>query len=399
MEERATRKLHIEAIRADLNQILNEWLHLHYRISIILVVISLFVEIGMAFFIAQSEILTTSITRYILKFIIAPSGVSALCLLVSSITINREKTSYRTKIYVVSLMFVLECFVYYTAHSAFIAIYALYAVAIFLTTTYADYKLTGLVSALSVVTLSISELFLKWDIDKIGALESSNQLVQFLVALSVLIGCALVSAVTIHYERRKNEASLKREVERELMKESLWYDELTGTLNRKALHEELKALEKTPPTTPLVFGIADIDHFKSVNDLYGHHVGDLCLMEFSCILCEYFGDSSVYRYGGDEFCLVLRNTTLSTAEQLCERVQNRLRRVEFEGVPELKPTASFGLTAFSTQEGSSRLFNQADEALYDAKIIRNEIRAFRRVPVFSDSKFRISLNEDLSGEV
>lgn len=398
MEERTTRKLHIEAIRTDLNQILNEWLHLHYRISIILVVIALFVEIGMAFFIAQSEILTTSISRYILKFIIAPSGVAALCLLVSSIMIHREKTSYQTKIYVISLMFVVECFIYCTAHSAFIAIYALYAVAIFLTTTYADYKLTSLVSTLSIVSLSVSELFLKWDLDKIGALDSANQLVQYLVAIFVLIGCSLASAVTIHYERRKNEASLKREVERELMKESLLYDELTGTLNRKALHEELKALEKTPPTTPLVFGIADIDHFKSVNDLYGHHVGDLCLMEFSCILCEYFGDSSVYRYGGDEFCLVLRNTTLSTAEQLCERVQNRLRRVEFEGVPELKPTASFGLTAFSTQEGSSRLFNQADEALYDAKIVRNEIRAFRRVPVFSDSKFRISLNEDLSGE-
>ncbi|MEZ4509818.1 MAG: hypothetical protein R2881_09450 [Eubacteriales bacterium] len=78
MEERTTRKLHIEAIRTDLNQILNEWLRLHFRISIILVVISLIVEIGMAFFIAQSEILTTSIIRYILKFILAPSGISAV---------------------------------------------------------------------------------------------------------------------------------------------------------------------------------------------------------------------------------------------------------------------------------------------------------------------------------
>jgi diguanylate cyclase len=289
MEERNTHTLHIESIRAELNRILDEWLHLHYRLTVILVLIACAVEIGMAFFIAQSDILTTTVQRYILKFIVAPSGLALVCLMISTTVIRSKTASYRAKVYVVSLMFVAVCFIYYSAHSAFIAIYALYAVAIFLTTTYADYKLTGLVSALSIVSLVVSELFLKWDTDKVGALDNANQLVQMLVALSVIIGCALVSAVTIRYERRKNEASLKREVERELMKESLLYDELTGSLNRKALHEEIKLLERTPPTAPLVFGIADIDHFKSVNDLYGHHVGDLCLMEFACILGEYFG--------------------------------------------------------------------------------------------------------------
>lgn len=395
MEERNNRTLHIEQIRTELNRILDEWLHLHYRLTAILVFIALVVEIGMAFFIAQSEILTTTIFRYVLKFILAPSGLAALCLLVSTIAIRGKKVSFHTKSYILSLMFVAVCFIYYTAHSAFIAIYALYAVAIFLTTTYADYRLTGTVSALSIVSLVVSELFLKWDVDKIGALENANQFVQFLVALSVLTGCALVSSVSIRYERRKNEASLRREVERELLKESMLYDELTGALNRKALHEALKALEKTPPTAPLVFVITDIDHFKSVNDLYGHHVGDLCLMEYACILSEYFGDSAVYRYGGDEFCMILRSTTLSDAEQLCERVQNRFRRIELDGVSNLRPTASFGLTAFSEAEGAGRLFNRADEALYDAKIARNTIRTTRQTPI-APRRFRISSQEDVS---
>jgi len=396
MEEKATHTLHIETIRAELNRILDEWLHLHYRMAAILVVIAFVVEIGLAFFIARSEILTTTIERYVLKFILAPSGLAGLCLLATTLTIRDKRVPHRAKVYVVSLTYVAICFIYYTAHSAFIAIYSLYAIAIFMTTTYADYKLTGLISVLSLVSLLVSELFFQWDLDKISVFDDVNRLVELLVAVAVLIGCSLVSGVTIHYERRKNEASLRREVEREIMKESLLYDELTGSLNRKALHEELKSLEKTPPTAPLVFGIADIDHFKSVNDLYGHHVGDLCLMEFACILSEYFGESSVYRYGGDEFCVILRNTTLSTAEQLCERVQNRLRRVEFEGVLDLKPTASFGLTAYSESEGVTRLFNHADEALYEAKITRNSIRVLRYASSEPGRRMQITSQEDVS---
>ena len=395
MEEKFSHTLHIETIRGELNRIVDEWLHLHFRLTLFFVILAFAVEIGMAFFIAQSEILTTTIERYILKFILAPSGLAGLCLL-GSIWAMRSKTiPHRAKIYIVSLVFVAVCFIYFTAHSAFMAIYSLYAIAIFLTTTYADYKLTGLVSVLSVVSLTISELFLKWDVDKTSVFTDANRMVEFLVALSVVIGSALVSSVTIQYERRKNEASLRREVERELLKESMLFDELTGSLNRKALHDAIKTLEQTAPTAPLVFGITDIDHFKSVNDLYGHHIGDLCLMEFACILCEYFGESSVYRYGGDEFCLILHNTTLSAAEQLCERVQNRLRRVEFEGVTGLKPTACFGLTAYDEKIGATNLFNQADEMLYEAKLIRNAIRTSQHTTASPDRRFRVFSQDDV----
>ena len=394
--EEPTRTLHVESIRGDLNRIVDEWLHLHLRLTATLIVIAFVVEVVMAFFIAQSEILTTTITRYVIKFIMVPSGLAAICLLAAHFTVRGKRLTQRAKIYTMSLLFVLICFIYYSAHSAFIVIYALYAFAIFLTTTYADYQLTGIVSVLSLMSLTISELFLHWDVDKASVLSDTNRLVEFLVALSILIGCSIVSSVTIQYEKRKNESTLHREVERELLKESMLFDELTGAYNRKALHDTLRKLEESAPDFPIVFGIADIDHFKSVNDLYGHHAGDLCLIEFACVLCEYFGESSVFRYGGDEFCLILRNTTLSSAEQLCERAQLRLRRAEFEGVPGLKPTACFGLTQFTGPDSASRLFNQADEALYEAKKVRNAIRVFHFAQAPGGGSFRISSQEDVT---
>jgi diguanylate cyclase (GGDEF) domain len=393
MEDNSTHTLPVESIRNDLNRIMDEWLHLHFRLTMVLVAIAFLVEVSMAFYIVGSDILTTTIPWYIIKFIVAPSGVSALLLVIAHYLIRSESLSQKTKQYVVSLLFVAICCIYYTAHCAFLPIFALYTVAIFLTTTYADYKLTSVTSVLALITLTISELFIFWDQDKISVFVNSSRMVNFLVVVSILIGCSIVASVTIHYERRKNEASLRREVERELLKESMLFDELTGVYNRKALHSEMRLMEQTAPTEPLVFCITDIDHFKSVNDLYGHQVGDLCLMEFACVLSDYFGESSVFRYGGDEFCLILKNMTIEEAKLLCERAQIRIRRIDLEGVTSFRPTACFGLTAYNESDGVTRLFNQADEALYDAKRTRNAIRVYQR-SVRPVGSFRILSQED-----
>jgi diguanylate cyclase (GGDEF)-like protein len=396
MEETSTRSLHVESIRGALNRIMDEWLLLHLHLTVALVVVAFLVEIFLAFFIVNSEIMTSTLGQYVIKYIATPNGLSTLLVLVAFFTVRTKRLSREAKTYIVSLLFVLICFIYYTVHSAFVATYALYAFSIFLTTTYANYRLTGLTSLLSIATFVVSELYLRWDVDKVSVFTDPNRLMEFLVALSVIIGYSIVAIVTIHYERRKNEASLRREVERELMKESLLFDELTGVYNRKALHDALRLLEETAPTEPHVFCIADLDHFKSINDLYGHQMGDICLTEFSCVLCEYLGESAVFRYGGDEFCMIMKNTTAAEAVKRCEQVQSRLRRVSLHGVPELKIFVSFGLTQYDPGDTASSLFRQADSALYEAKSVRNATRVFHRASVSPIMYFRISSQEDIT---
>ena len=132
---------------------------------------------------------------------------------------------------------------------------------------------------------------------------------------------------------------------------------MTGVYNRKALLNALRLLDQQGPNELLVFGIANIDYFKEVNDRFGHHVGDLCLIEFASVLSEYFGESSVYRYGGDEFCLILPKITIETAVSVSERVQSRLYRVALSEAPALKPTVSFGFSLLHAEGDPSRLFN------------------------------------------
>ena len=376
LENASRRTLQVEAIRHDLRRIIEDWVKLHFRVAILFIAVAMSVEIMLAFYIKDTVILSTTIWRYILKFIAIPTLASGLCLLVSWLILRSEKASLQAKTYAVSLLIVALCFIYYTAHSAFVAIFALYVYAIFMTATYADYRLTGVVTMASIGSFVLSELLLYWDTDKVRLLDDPNRMVNVLIAISVLVGCSIIVNVTIKYERKKNEMSLRKDVERELLRESLQHDELTGVYNRKALHDVLRSLELGDQTRRLVFGIADIDHFKLFNDKHGHQIGDQCLSEFACILTEHFGEDNVYRYGGDEFCLVLYDIPLEEALLRCERVQARFQRVTFDGAAELKATASFGLTISTTKSSMSELFNNADEALYEAKITRNTIRVF-----------------------
>jgi diguanylate cyclase len=92
--------------------------------------------------------------------------------------------------------------------------YYLFAVAILLTTIYASYTLTGFITVLSLVSLTVSELFIQLDLDKVSVFSSSERMFNFLIAVVILIGCGMVCAVIINYEK-KNEASIQKEMERE----------------------------------------------------------------------------------------------------------------------------------------------------------------------------------------
>ncbi len=378
MEKSSQQSLQINAIRRYMSRIVDEWIQLHFRLAIVFVAVAFIVEIIFAIFIVQSSILTTTIWRYILKYILIPTGISVMSLFVCKAIIRSSRISRNVKIYVVSLLLVLFCFIYYTAHSAFIAVYALYAFAIFLTATYADYRLTCFVTFASVASIVISEFWLHWDLDKVSIFSDSIRMIDFFIAVAILIGCCIVASVTIQYEKKKNEASIRKEVERELLKDSLLHDEFTGVFNRKALHDALHRLETEDLKKSIIFGIADIDHFKDFNDRHGHHIGDLALTEFACILSDYFGENSVYRYGGDEFCLILRNISLEETILRCKRLQERFSKVEFEDITDLKPTVCFGLTVLHIGGDATQVFNQADEALYEAKKTRNDVCVYGR---------------------
>ena len=145
-------------------------------------------------------------------------------------------------------------------------------------------------------------------------------------------------------------------------------DELTGLPNRRALGEEIAHALAAARRSGRPFGIVmvDVDRFKFINDTHGHAVGDAALTAFAQRLSGALREPDrAYRYGGEEFCVLLDDTDLAGARTLAERVRERIAQ-PFEGTMRAL-TASFGVTAWQPEDTGDTLFRRADRALYAAK--------------------------------
>jgi diguanylate cyclase (GGDEF)-like protein len=145
-------------------------------------------------------------------------------------------------------------------------------------------------------------------------------------------------------------------------------DGLTGLYNHRYIYDyvgtNIKEKEKLGCSFCVL--LIDIDHFKTVNDTYGHQVGDLVLMSLSKIFAEAFGKQSVCgRYGGEEFMAILKNTKLNDALIAVNSFREKIMETEYTN-HDFRITISGGLVEHS-KESSVDLIKKADDLLYKAK--------------------------------
>lgn len=158
----------------------------------------------------------------------------------------------------------------------------------------------------------------------------------------------------------------------EKLKEVALRDPLTGMGNRRFLMERLKEESERAQRTENGFALAilDVDHFKSINDRFGHEAGDRALCHIAHAIQSAVRDYDVTgRWGGEEFLVMLPDTQLDVAQRVCERV-----RAAIEAAPMgrgdaagLRLSASLGLTAQTPGEHFSETLKRADAALLRAK--------------------------------
>ncbi|MEB0043475.1 MULTISPECIES: diguanylate cyclase [unclassified Pseudomonas] len=148
-------------------------------------------------------------------------------------------------------------------------------------------------------------------------------------------------------------------------------DSLSGLLNHGAWKGHLDvefqrcALAQQGGTIALI----DIDHFKVINDTYGHVVGDNVLRQLSKVLNQNLRKFDLAgRYGGDEFCVILPDTSLATAAEIMDRLRDTFNATHYEWEPMMKVSLSIGLAPYSPSHADATFWlNEADKALYVAK--------------------------------
>jgi len=153
-------------------------------------------------------------------------------------------------------------------------------------------------------------------------------------------------------------------------------DQLTGTHNRasfnNSLHREIQCAKRSDSDLSLIF--LDIDHFKHINDSYGHECGDIALSSVAnCIKETVRGSDIVFRYGGEEFVILLNNTDLEGGYIMAERIRKNVEAHTIAyGMDILKLTVSLGVSSLEKndagiQSNAESLIKRADNAMYRAK--------------------------------
>jgi two-component system cell cycle response regulator len=151
------------------------------------------------------------------------------------------------------------------------------------------------------------------------------------------------------------------------------YDPLTGLNNRRFMERRLPAMIEAARqrAAPLTMMILDIDHFKRINDTYGHDAGDRVLKGFAAELQQIVrGGDLVCRLGGEEFVVVVPGVDANRGARMAERARRTIENKEFpigDAVGSVSITVSIGLADFRGQQDSADLYRRADRALYVSK--------------------------------
>lgn len=181
----------------------------------------------------------------------------------------------------------------------------------------------------------------------------------------------LVARVKVQLKMKTMQDNLKRS--NRLLLNLSSTDSLTRLFNRrtlmKTLNKEFQRHSRSNDTLSLL--MLDIDFFKKINDTYGHLNGDTVLVTLAKLLKEYLRPYDVAtRFGGEEFALVLPNTTLNEAHEVAERLRIAVEKLAFNGeLRSLKITTSIGVSCYPSRnvDNIDQLLKVADQALYLAK--------------------------------
>ena len=168
-----------------------------------------------------------------------------------------------------------------------------------------------------------------------------------------------------------NEISSLKEKLEQVQKDAL-RDSLSGLLNRGAFDKDIAAYCSSKQSYPLCLILIDIDNFKKLNDDYGHIFGDMVIKAIAKKLQSSCREGiAAYRYGGEEFAILVPNKTLPIARQFAETVRRSIEKITVtdkrSGKKVKNMSASFGVSLFTEGENPISLIDSADQQLYKAK--------------------------------
>lgn len=198
-------------------------------------------------------------------------------------------------------------------------------------------------------------------------------LLGFWMGIFIIEGLARFSWLYYHVARERRRVrnmefkQQQLQVENAHLKNLADTDPLTGILNRSGLQSRLDDLKDSPPSGWGLL-LLDLDHFKKLNDQYGHDMGDRALKAFSSLLAMNLRGSDIFaRMGGEEFVIICERQPLENLLAFAEKLRGLVTKCEFDSEPPTHLSTSIGICTFKTADEFEKALELADKALYRAK--------------------------------
>jgi len=315
---------------------------------------------------AARSILARSPDDYLRNYIVLPAiGLFAMTFF-ADLFIRSQRFSLVSKEYLSLTLFVIFSFYLSLTHDIARVLLASFILPIFASTVFLNVKITRWIfwiSSLAVLLVGVN-IYLSGKLD-------SNVLMQIFVVCFMFLCSYLLAKVLILYGRDNLRTLMLFDDKQQNMQEQLKLDPFTGLNNRKTFDDYLPRLVEKCQNTQKSLSLAmiDIDHFKSVNDLCGHAMGDRVIQYLSQMLKKIQTENiRAFRIGGDEFSLLFEGCSTEETYRICEALRTQMESCPLRTTDKKRVTISCGIVCTDPENADLEMFkNAADSALYAAK--------------------------------
>jgi len=344
-----------------------------------------FLAVSFVFFIIVGELLNykysstnyyedMAFKNYFIAKILTPALFNSIVIIVGYNISKIKKIPIAKKgvIPIIVITLISFCFIYFH-NSSSLCIMSL-AIPIILSILYSDNKLAKQTAIIcGIVSFAITSFLLNYNYSL-----GYGYIVNLCSSLVFIFAFTTTAYIMSDLEGKKNELLSNSIKERNLYHKKAIIDELTKCYNRTSYEETIK--KRFKKYKKIVLAIMDLDHFKDVNDTYGHLVGDIVLKRFGKFLNMQSSDEIyVARYGGEEFVVLFFDHTIEQVNRKITKLHKKFSEIEFKELDNKQITFSCGVAPKKQDDTPVSLFEKADNALYEAKDTgRNKIVIYKQ---------------------
>ena len=359
------------------SELYKKWQKKVLLISWIAAITILLLEILIFVFAIEKNIVGNDMLHYIFLRIVCPSTLNILTASIALLFFMRKKTNRMVRTYIISFASFVQCATVSIFHSYFQFLPICCILPFFLCSIFANKQLLNwlLIATVPLFLASFFNMISNYPVDSNFYPPMSFLCFSALIICSYFFSKHMVSAQEAQLWFIYGNYRKQRELIRELKIEPM-----TQLYNKQALYEEIDRMMelfqtgKSKPTLVLI----DLDHFKSVNDLYGHLNGDFMLQKLAeLIKSNISANQNAFRFGGEEFVLLFENESRENVLSVVQNIKNQLEHTKFDFAPDKHFTLSAGISSLYADWRAENWIESADTAMYKAKELgRNKIIEF-----------------------